>query len=51
MIGDHRRPRRIETTTDLYGNEYVVFVLEPLPRPPMKLGTPRYEPMEVWEPE
>ena len=51
MIGDYRRPRRIETSVDLDGNEYVVLVVGPLPRPPLKLGEPHWEPWDVWEPE
>lgn len=51
MIGEYRRPRRIETATDLDGNVYVVFVLDPLPRPPLKLGEPKREPWPIWEPE
>ena len=50
MIGDYRRPRLVDGTDPLTGRK-IVIELPPLPRPPLKLGEPIWEPWEVWEPE
>ena len=50
MIGDYRRPRRIDEWRDEDGNLYLLE-LPPLPRPPLKLGEPKRVPWPIWEPE
>lgn len=50
MIGDYRRPRKIDWIRPWDG-EVIEIELAPLPRPPMKLGEPCYEPWPIWKPE
>lgn len=50
MIGEWRRPRRVDGVDPITLRK-IVYELPPLPRPPMKLGEPHWEPPLIWEPE